>query len=223
MFHRIENVRRLAGKSVTVSFWANSNSGLSIGVKLQQFFGLGGSPSTQVAVSTQTIVTTTTWTRYALTFAMPSASGKTFGTVAGTDYTVLQFWFSSGATNAPFVGVGVQSGTINLWGVQLEVGTAASPLEKRTPQEELAECQRYYQTGSLLWGGAITSGTYYTSSALHVAMRASPTVVGVNDVSSGFSARTFTALNQGCVYMSAAVATPGAGTLNSAFTASADL
>jgi len=166
------------------------------------------------------------------TLTLSAASGRnvtvTYATadgtaIAGTDYTVLQFWFSSGATNAPFVGVGVQSGTINLWGVQLEVGTAASPLEKRTPQEELAECQRYYQTGSLLWGGAITSGTYYTSSALHVAMRASPTVVGVNDVSSGFSARTFTALNQGCVYMSAAVATPGAGTLNSAFTASADL
>ena len=42
--------------------------------------------------------------------------------------------------------VGVQSGSIAIWGVQLEIGSVATPLEKPDPQQDLAKCQRFYQT-----------------------------------------------------------------------------
>jgi hypothetical protein len=59
----------------------------------------------------------------------------------------MHFWYSAGAnSNAGSGNVGVQSGGIYIWGVQLEVGTAATPLEKPDPQQDLAKCQRFYQT-----------------------------------------------------------------------------
>ena len=77
-----------------------------------------------------------------MTIAIPSTSGKTVGSV-GDDYTGLVLYYSSGATtNVQAGGVGVQSGTINIWGVQLEVGSVATPLEKPDPQQDLAKCQR---------------------------------------------------------------------------------
>ena len=44
----MERVRRLAGKTVTASFWANAASAIKLGVNLSQVFGTGGSPSASV-------------------------------------------------------------------------------------------------------------------------------------------------------------------------------
>jgi hypothetical protein len=74
-------------------------------------------------------------------------------------------------------------------GVQLEVGTSATPFERRLYNQELANCQRYYYrigggTGSSTTatrstlGGGFTSTTTSTSLivSLPVTMRAAPTV-----------------------------------------------
>src|SRR5262249_20355547 len=46
---KIENVRRLGGKQIIVSFWARATSGSPrIGVILSQSFGSGGSPSATI-------------------------------------------------------------------------------------------------------------------------------------------------------------------------------
>ena len=147
--HRIEGVRRLAGKTVTVSFWADSAPTLKLGVNMFQVFGSGGSPSSAVTVQAtgQAVTVNATWQRFIATFTIPSAAGKTFGT-NGDDYTILRFYFSSGATgNAAAGNIGVQTGTVNLWGVQLEVGSVATPLEKPDPRYDLANCRRFYQRG----------------------------------------------------------------------------
>jgi hypothetical protein len=58
-------------------------------------------------------------------------SGKTLGS-NNDSFTGLEFFYSSGATNNAIAGnIGVQSGTINIWGVQLEIGSIATQLEKR--------------------------------------------------------------------------------------------
>ena len=141
----IENVRRLAGKTVTVSFWAASGTGASVGVRLWQDLGTGGSPSAGVNTAPQTITTTSTPTRYIRTFTVPSVSGKTLGT--NNDHrTELIFGLSASASLSSTLGVGVQTGDVWFWGVQLEIGTQATPLAKRDPADELALCQRFFET-----------------------------------------------------------------------------
>jgi hypothetical protein len=133
-------------------------------------------------------------------------------------------WLSSGATNNTVAGsIGVQSGTFAFWGVQLELGSVATPLEKPDPRMDLANCQRFYQINKILWGGYVTSGwTYYASVPHIVSMRTVPTVTVTADSSSSFGARTLVS-EVTLVYVSAASNATGNGLLYSLFTASADL
>lgn len=175
---QIESLRRLAGKTVTVSFWAVANSGTpKLGVSIDQLFGTGGSPSAAVLGNGLAVTVSTTWTRYTLTFGIPTIIGKTLGT--NNDHsTSLRFWFSSGATNAVRSGnVGVQSNGISIWGVQLEVGSIATPLEKPDPQQDLAKCQRFYQTGSAQIAAYNTTGAGISYNVpFRVTMRGTPTM-----------------------------------------------
>ena len=180
LIQNIENVRRLSGKTVTVSFWAWAAIGTpKIGIELSQFFGTGGSPSATVTAIGATAVTiSATPTRYTATIAVPSAAGKTFGTTVGTDYTGVNLWLSSGATNAARASnIGFQSGTFNFWGVQLEIGSAATPLEKLEYAEQVLDCVRFYQGGYVnqySYGGA--GFGYDTTVYFSPPMRIIPTV-----------------------------------------------
>ena len=223
---RIEGVRRLGGKTVTVSFWAVGSAALKIGVSLTQSFGVGGSPSSNVSVAGQAVTVATTWARYSLTFTLPSTAGKTFGTTGGSDFTSLDFWMSAGANSAAASGnVGVQSGSFTFWGVQLEVGSVATPLEKPDPRYDLSNCQRFfcfaeaYHSGYNVAGGAIG-----TQAAFPVQMRAPPTIV-FNDTTGStnvgaFTIGTFTART---AYMYVPVLATGTGTMSVIIHASADL
>jgi hypothetical protein len=179
----IEDVRRLSGKTVTVSFWAWCISGTpKIGVELAQVFGSGGSPSAFVSAvpASGAVTISTTPTRYSVTIVLPSVSGKTFGTTVGTDYTGLFFWLSAGSTNAARASnIGLQSATFLFWGIQLEFGSAATQLEKPDPQQDLANCQRFYQAYPqvLINGYAATAQTFFGDNIFSVPMRAVPTTV----------------------------------------------
>lgn len=232
---RIEGVRRLSGKTVIVSFWANATVPLNFGVSIDQIFGQGGSPSAQLNGNGVSVALTTTWARYSVILTVPSASGKTLGTTAGTDYTQLDLWYSAGSTNAARSGnVGVQSGQINIWGVQLEVQQASqtgpTPLDYGgTPQQQLAECQRYYQTFQLYLVGQ--SGTAGQSLALGappgVTMRATgatnPATL-LNNYSSNCAAPTVTyQTSPGLAYATTTSVAAGSFGLNVVFSVSADL
>jgi hypothetical protein len=162
---QIEDVRRLAGKTVIVSFWAACNSGTpKMGVSIDQTFGTGGSPSPTVTGVGQAVTLSTTWTRYSLTFVVPSVNGKVFGT-ALNNATTLRFWMSSGANfNVRAGGIGMQTHSPTLWGVQLEIAqpgqTQPTLLEKPDPVMQLQQCQRFYQVGSFgLQGNATATAT----------------------------------------------------------------
>ena len=146
--HRIENVRRLSGKTVTLSFWcATSGATLKVGASIDLYFGSGGSPSAITTGVGQSFTANATWARHSMTFALASAAGKTFGT-DNNDNLQINLWLSGGsAFNSASGSVGVQSGGVAFWGVQLEVGSVATPLEKPDPQQDLAKCQRFYQRG----------------------------------------------------------------------------
>jgi hypothetical protein len=171
----IEDVRLLAGQTVTISFdaWADTNR--NIALELVQRFGSGGSPSADVtAIGSQLVAITSTRTRYSVTVAVPSITGKTIGTDNASS-TALFFWLDAGSTyNARTAGLGQQSGTFNFADVQVELGSVATPFERRPPQVELALCQRYYQ---VLPGcaPAATVGGLIANMQFVTAMRLPPT------------------------------------------------
>ena len=77
----IEDVRRLAGKTVTLSCWAiASTPGMQLGLGLRISYGTGGSPSPAFYVPAVPVTLTGAFARYSATLVVPSAAGKTFGT-----------------------------------------------------------------------------------------------------------------------------------------------
>jgi hypothetical protein len=183
LLQHIENVRTLAGKKVTLSFWAKATSALKLGVAYTQGFGSGGSPSVDVSASTGVVTLSTNWTKYVQTFTLPSISGKTVGTDGEqTSFTKIQFFMSAGtALVAIAPTVGVQTGTFDFAQVQVELGDTATDFESRPYQVELAMCQRYYQAPQ--FGNSDPIGLAVSVAgpsarilfSLAVPMRASPT------------------------------------------------
>jgi hypothetical protein len=230
MQHPIEDVRRLSGKTVTLSFWAKAASGTpKLGLGLVQYFGGAGSPSAPVYVPGQAVTLSTTWARYSITAALPSVAGKVMGT-DGTHQTDAQFWFSAGSSwNADSGSVGVQSGTFTLWGVQLEIGSVATPLEKPDPQQDLANCQRFYQdssstssVGISVSGYTAAGGALYGNVSFPVRMRAVPTITPLNEVLNNVTGPAYAGCNDG-LFIGASGTTTNQFSWSTGFTASADL
>ena len=127
--YRVEDVRTLAGQTAVLSFWAKSNSSQTGTISVGQNFGSGGSATVAGVISGNPALTTS-WQRFSYTAAIPSISGKTIGT---SSYVLLEF-------------IGAINNAIDIWGVQLEAGSVATPFQTATGtlQGELAACQRYY-------------------------------------------------------------------------------
>jgi hypothetical protein len=139
---RFEDVRTFGGQTITISFWAKAATGTpKLLARYDQVFGTGGSTSTSNYGSTTTL--STSWARYSTTISVPSLVGKTIGTgfFAAAVFTV------SAGTDFPTenAAIGIQSNTFDIWGVQLEAGSIATPFQTATGtiQGELAACQRY--------------------------------------------------------------------------------
>ena len=145
---------------LTLSFWVRSpKTGIHI-VELYDF-----DSSTQRFVSAPyTISTANTWQFVTHTFPADTASGKEFDNdnakslgiqwwlcAAGdfTSGTLDQTWRDEASNANRAVGqVNVFDNASNnfyLTGVQLELGSSATPFEHRTFGDELARCQRYFQ------------------------------------------------------------------------------
>ena len=97
-----------------------------------------------------------------------SNNNGTAGAWAAANYTS-----ATGATSV----VGTNGATFYLTGVQLEVGSVATPFERRLYPQELALGQRYFQThlDLLVSGYNGSGGVIYTDFILPVFMRTGPT------------------------------------------------
>lgn len=179
-----EDVYTYAGETVTFSFYAKSASGTpKIALGITQNFGSGGSVSATAKMGEVTL--STSWTRYSITFTMPSISGKTIG--AG-NYNTIQFWMSAGTSvDGGIWGIGVQNNTFQFTAFQLESGATATPFQTATGtlQGELAACKYYYKritggsgTGSFTNFGTASSTTQVTTTYADTSpMRVTPTAV----------------------------------------------
>ena len=223
---RIENVRRLAGKIVTVSFWAIASTGTpKLGINFLQFFGTGGSPSASVrAANGFAVQPLGTFSRFSATFIIPSILGKTLGS-NGDNYTALEFWFSSGATlNAASGNIGVQSGAIAIWGVQLEIGSVATQFEKIDSRLDVTNCSRYFQViqFDIAQYGAAGTGVWQTFPH-PVAMRNTPVVNVAGGATVNVGGVVLTGLNYTATRVGFTFSATGGASYSGTLTLNADL
>ena len=186
-------------KTVTLSFQVYSS--------LTGTFGgaLINSGATRSYPFSYTVSSANTWTSISVTIA-----GDTSGTWVGSTNSIgvsVRLGLGAGSTFSGTAGawatgnyisptgavsvVGTASATFYVTGVQLEVGSVATPFERQIYSTQLAQCQRYYQksydittvpgtasstagcVGSILNSG----GVGYTNSVFKVTMRATPSTV----------------------------------------------
>ena len=182
-------------KTVTLSFWVRSSLTGTFGGSVRNSLGNRSYPFSY------SIPVANTWTLISITIA-----GDTTGTWGTDNTTFAQIFFGLGvgssnsgtagawaasgfgsATGATSV-VGTNGATFYITGVQLEQNTSATPFERRLYNQELANCQRYFQVlGKGLNGSpayVIFSILTYEASAtawgtvpLKVTMRTQPTTV----------------------------------------------
>jgi hypothetical protein len=149
ILQNIENVATLAGKSITISFWAKADATKTLATEFSQNFGTGGSPSTSVSTGITQHTLTTTWQKFTVTATLPSVSGKTIGTNNNSKLQVA-FWFDAGTTfNSRTDSLGHQSGTFDIAQVQIEENNTATEFENRSIGTEFTLCVRYYYKNTI--------------------------------------------------------------------------
>lgn len=139
----LEWVGTLAGKIVTLSFYAKANAVKNIAIELVQFFGVGGSTLVS-SIGSQLVSLSTTWKRYSVNISIPSISGKTVGTSG--DGLCVRWWFDAGSgSSTSAANLGQQSGIFDIACVQLEEGSVMTPFEELPMEISQMRVNRYYQ------------------------------------------------------------------------------
>ena len=179
-------------QTVTISFRVYSSLTGTFGGAIQNY------DATRSYPFTYTISSANTWTTISIT--IPGDTGGTWvgATNAGWGYLVFGLGVGStysgpagtwaaanyaSATGAVSV-VSTNGATWYLTGVQLEIGTTATPFERRLYNQELANCQRYYYrqissaTGARFgMGQAVGTTSALVNSIFPVTMRVAPTAL----------------------------------------------
>jgi hypothetical protein len=179
-----------SAQTITISFWVRSS-----------LTGTFGGCVTNSALNrsypfTYTILSANTFEQKTITIA-----GDTSGTWLTTNGVGLRVYFGLGvgstysgtagawaganyfsATGATSV-VGTSGATFYVTGVQLEVGTVATPFERQIYNAQLVQCQRYYQQyasgqGAIFRGlpQTLTTGNTFAWMPFLVVKRAAPTM-----------------------------------------------
>ena len=190
-------------EKVTVSFYVKGNANATYTCELEDV--------DNTRSINQAFAVTTSWTRVILTFAADTSDP--LGDDANNSLQ-LNFWLHGGSTysGGTFVSNAWKdiventrmaeshtsifdstNRTFFITGVQMEVGSVATPFENRSFNEELALAKRYYQDSGVITGLPMTRWNESTGGSLtwwefHPTMRAAPTVA------------TGTAFNNGAGY-----------------------
>ena len=196
IIHRIEgfNIADLAwgtanAKTVTLSFWVRSSLTGTFGGALRN------SATNRGYGFNYTISAANTWEQKTITIAGDTSgtwlttngvgieidinlgTGSTYSVAAGT-WTAGNYVSATGSQSI----VGTNGATLYITGVQLEIGSTATPFERRLYNQELANCQRYYYRinstvsyGLLGWGQGLNSSLVRINIPLPVTMRVAAT------------------------------------------------
>ena len=182
----------MRGSSLTLSYYARKGANFSpSGSKFSQLIiytgtNIDGDPnafsggnwtnSTAVLDTTSTPTLTTSWQRFSHTTSAVSNSANSM---------IIEF------RTTP-TGTAGADDWYEITGIQLEIGSVATPFEFRSYGEELARCERFFQTGRASigsayngFGGNQIQGTYI---GFNTKMRAQPAIsFGTNHASNNVS------------------------------------
>ena len=180
------------GQKFTVSYYAKSTVAGDRLVDWMAFRVGQTSSSSQVEAKvndgSQYHSLSTGWKRYSRTYTITGTPGSTNICVA---LAIRNHWDNP-----------IAAGNISITGVQVEIGSTATPFEHRSYGEELALCQRYYYR----WEGSVYdflapvqlhgSNQYRVVIDVPVALRIAPSITwsglatwyGAGSLSAGFSA-----------------------------------
>jgi len=185
IYQRIEslNCSDLGNQTITISFWLKQSSGAgsnSIGLQLY-YANTADTFSSQTQIgSTIFFTATNSWVQYTTTFTNISANA-----VNGLNLII----YANTGSSATFL----------ITGVQLEIGSTATPFERRLYGQELVNCQRYYEVltanGSLAMIGTTSSISTQDNWAMwqyKVEKRATPSVSLFTGISWGAGTPTIT-------------------------------
>jgi hypothetical protein len=174
------NTRPFSGQTVTVSFYARKGANYSeassnltfvvrTGTGTDQDAFYSGYTGQVDALNTNKVLTTT-WQRFTSTFSIAATA------------TEMAIGFT-----ANFVGTAGAADYVEITGVQLELGSVATPFHTYagTIQGELAACQRYYARYTIgntygflpVTGYAVSTTTAYADCRFIVPMRTAPSAV----------------------------------------------
>ena len=195
-----------SASTITISFWVKSSLTGTFGGSIRNSAANRSYPFSYTinAANTwekETITiagdTTGTWIgatngiglRLTLALAAGSSLSGTVNTWAGANLLA-----PTGSTNL----MGTASATWQVTGVQLEIGTSATPFERRLYNQELANCQRYYyrfnptsSSSNTLGSGFVQDST--NAQILHffpVSMRTSPTALEQSGTAGNYAIRS---------------------------------
>lgn len=125
----IENLKQFSNKTLTLSFWARViGNNFRTGLALAGNYGLG----TEEIFHYSEFDVTENFKKYEVTIQVPDLKNKTFG----TEHYLTLYLFRDN----------VAGRTIDISNVKLEFGSVATPFHPKSYAEELASCQRYYET-----------------------------------------------------------------------------
>ena len=171
-------------QTVTLSFWVRSSLTGTFGGSLRNGAANRAYPFTYTINSANTFEyktitiagdTSGTWATdntAGLWVFFGLGVGSTFSGTAGA-WAGSNFLSATGGVSV----IGTLNATFYLTGVQLEVGTAATPFERRQFGQELALCQRYFQVfGCGALGRWFSATDLEVTFPFKVTMRASPTL-----------------------------------------------
>jgi hypothetical protein len=177
----------VAAEQLTLSFWVKSNV---TGTYIAELYDID---NTRQVSKSYTISASATWEKKTITFPADTTGALdndnaaslvlVFDLAAGSNYTsgtLNTSWASVTTANRAVGQVNLASAISNYWqvtGVQLEVGDTATPFEFKSVEDELLECQRYFEWTEFFttnWNNA--SNTARTGVNWLVTKRRSPDV-----------------------------------------------
>lgn len=165
---RVNSVDPHLGATVTVSVWLRAGAAKTFAIDFLQHFGRGGSPD--VSVASQPISVSTSWSKFALTFTLPSTSGKTTGE---DDY--LSVRIREEAQFSVF--------RLDIALFKLERGSTATEFVRKKNQQIIDECLYYYQridaSGNILFNfatGSIQTANSFEALLFYTWKRRFPTI-----------------------------------------------
>ena len=184
------NMYDMAGQSVTLSFWAKAGTNFSMASSAMGVILTTGTVADQGSYASQggwtgqaypvntTQVLTTSWQKFTFT-----------GTFGSTALEAAVYFYMIG------VGTAGADDSMFITGVQLEVGSVATPFERRDYGRELIMCYRYYYRivsgADDPFGMAFCIATTATNGMVQfpVTMRVSPSALETNGTASDYRVR----------------------------------